>query len=97
MVRCISLLLLVTLLSSCSALKPEVDTTPVVLPTPIVHPASPNPISMRPIHWTVITKGTTAYYGLTTKDYEALSLNMSDIASYMSAQKNIITYYRNIK
>ncbi len=90
------MILSVLALSSCSqSVQPkEIATAPVTVE--IARPSSPNPIVLKDIKWKVINHSDIIYYGLTIKDYEALSVNMQEIKRYLAAQKNIIKYYEAV-
>ena len=89
----------------------QVEVVTVTKPAAVYHPALPNPISTVPVEWKVLTPETmqeylddlnsgnaptNAYYGLSTKGYENLSSNMSEIKRYIRQVLNIIKYYRDL-
>lgn len=90
------MILSVLALSSCSqSVKPvEIATAPVTVA--VAKPSNPSPIVLQDIKWKIINESDTIYYGLTVKDYEALSVNMQEIKRYLAAQKNIIKYYEAV-
>ena len=67
----------------------------------------PRPLSLNDIHFYVVTEDTYAafkqrfekqngvlvFYALSVRDYETLSLNMSEIKRFLAQQKGIISYY----
>lgn len=88
--------LLILALSNCA--KPyqpiEIQAEPVEVS--VTHPPSPNPLVLSNITWKVINLDDKIYYGISVADYELLSANMLEIKRYISAQKNIISYYKNV-
>lgn len=88
--------LIVLAVSSCAKqYEPvEIVTTPVEVS--ISPPRDPNPIVLNNITWKVINLDDKIYYGITVSDYELLSTNMLEIKRYILAQKNIISYYKNV-
>lgn len=88
-------------LSSCSSIKELKIFSSEDQNILIDKPQKPRPIVMRNIQWHVLTKDRIDEYfkkndviiGLSTKDYESLSLNMQDIIRYLRQQKEIIEYY----
>lgn len=76
---------------------------------PMYHPPLPLEIQMVDVDWTVMTpqlmaeylqaleEGSapkSAYYSLTTKEYENLSMNMAEIKRYLQDTLHIIEFYR---
>ena len=70
--------------------------------------ARPKPLKMNGLEWYVVTEetidsffdelkkeqnGVIVFFALTPKDYENLSLNVSDIRRYILQQKELIEYY----
>jgi hypothetical protein len=67
----------------------------------------PRPLSLNDIHFYVVTEDTYAafkqrfekqngvlvFYALSVRDYETLSLNMSEIKRFVAQQGGIISYY----
>ena len=87
----------------------KVEVVTVVQKAPQYHPPLPNAISSLPVEWKVLTPVTmqeylddraegnapdNAYYGLTTKGYENLSTNMSEVKRYIRQVLSIIEYYK---
>lgn len=97
------------LVSACS--KPveeiKVSATPVQKPELVLPYA--DPINLRDVKWTVINKDNyqtvfadleksgqpVAFFALTDKGYENLSLNLGDIRAYIQQQKAIIAAYES--
>lgn len=88
------------MLSACAQTRLDpvvVRDVPVTLP-------QPQPLSLSPVHWTVLTPSTAPaafstqasggssplFLGLSGEDYKALSVNMIDINRYMVEQQAII-------
>jgi len=78
---------------------------------PIYHPPLPYPMSMSDVDWEVITpelmqeyllnleKGDAprrAFYSLSSKEYENLSMDMAEITRYTKDILSIIKYYRSL-
>lgn len=86
---------LVLFLAACSA-----TATPVVVnKTPIIKPASPAPIKLKPVEFAVLTKDTTidgTYYGLTIPNYKNLTYNTHEMLRYIKDQKAENKYYETI-
>lgn len=66
---------------------------------------TPDELSLREVKFIVVTpenavetfnnlKGDKAIFALTAKDYENISLNLSDINAYIQQQKEIIVIYQ---
>lgn len=104
--KILSLLLVTFLLSSCVSQKPlEIRTTPIENQIPIQ--PSPKPLTMNNVTFYVVTEnnfedfkkrflkenGSLVFYAISVQDYEALSLNLSDIERYILQQKQIIIFY----
>ena len=78
---------------------------------PMYHPSLPYPMSLSKVDWEIITpelmqeyldlveKGEAprkAYYALSSKEYENLSLDMAEITRYTKDILSIIKYYREL-
>ena len=78
---------------------------------PIYHPPLPYPMSLSQVDWEIITpelmqeyldlveKGEAprkAYYALSSKEYENLSMDMAEITRYTKDILSIIKYYREL-
>lgn len=70
---------------------------------------NPAPLKLRETKWIIVTRENAerifaeleakgqpiAVFGLTSDGYEALSLNIADIKTYLGTQKEVILQYRN--
>ena len=78
---------------------------------PIYHPPLPYPMSLSDVDWEVMTPERMeeylknlengdapkrAYYSLTSKEYENLSMDMAEITRYTKDILSIIKYYRSL-
>ena len=78
---------------------------------PLYHPPLPYPMSLSKVDWEIITpelmqeyldlvaKGDAprkAYYALSSKEYENLSMDMAEITRYTKDILSIIKYYREL-
>lgn len=87
-----------------------VEVITIAEPSPMYHPPLPIELSMADIDWEILTprimeeylsdlhSGSapeTAYYSLTSKDYENLSMNMAEIKRYIKETLHIIEFYRD--
>ncbi len=78
-------------------------------PIPMYHPPLPIEVQLVDVDWTVLTPDLmtqylidlengsapkTAYYSLTTKEYENLSMNMAELKRYLKDSLHIIEFYR---
>ena len=79
--------------------------------SPIYHPPLPYPMSLSDVDWEVMTPERMeeylknlenwdapkrAYYSLTSKEYENLSMDMAEITRYTKDILSIIKYYRSL-
>jgi len=86
-----------------------VEVITIAEPSPMYHPPLPIELSMADIDWEILTPKLmeeylsdlhlgsapeTAYYSLTSKDYENLSMNMAEIKRYIKETLHIIEFYR---
>lgn len=101
----IALVACLFLISGCSILDKKRTTIVKQEPFMLVHPSSPDEVTMREVKWKVLTpeiaermletdKDKFVFIALTPDHYENLSLNMQEIIRYMKEQKQIIFYYR---
>jgi hypothetical protein len=79
------------LLSGCTEMF-EANRAPLDLP-------NPEPLALRPVKWSVVPleekDGTVVVlFALNEKGYKSLSLNIQDILTYMTLQKQILEEYR---
>ena len=79
-----------------------VDKTPLAI-------AQPDPLSLKPIKWVVITPGTavevfrqlelknkdSVLIGLTDDDYQQLALTIAELRNFIATQRNIIIKYKD--
>ena len=88
-----------------------VEVITVVKKAPTYHPPLPNQIDAVPVEWTVLNPElmqnylddlndgnapTNAWYALTTKGYENLSMNMAEVKRYLRQVISILRYYREL-
>jgi hypothetical protein len=77
----------------------------VTPPAPIVPKA--DPLSLRDVEFIIVTpdnfeevfaklKGDKVLFALTSKGYEDIALNLSDVRAYIQQQKRIIILYENV-
>ena len=86
-----------------------VEVNTIALPAPMYHPPLPMEIQAVGVEWKVLTPEimaeylqlveegkapAVAYYGLTTPQYENLSMNMAEITRYTKDILSIVEYYR---
>jgi hypothetical protein len=97
------------LLSSgaCSSIKDVLEVKTVEIERSIPIQKRPRPLSLNDIHFYVVTpdtrqnfetrfekqNGVLVFYALSVRDYETLSLNMSEIKRFVAQQGGIISYY----
>lgn len=105
----LSLLLCSLLVTACSR-NLSVSTTPVS--APVSQAADPAGVQMLPVSFRVINRDNLeaflaelrqsqstdnpVFVAITTQDYENLALNLADITRYISQQRSIVIYYREI-
>lgn len=92
------------------AVKP-VEVRTIAERPPIYHPPLPYPMSLSNVDWEVMTPEkmriylqnledgnapNRAYYSLSSKEYENLSMDMAEITRYTKDILSIIKYYRSI-
>jgi len=87
----------------------QIETVKVEVKKPPLNLPNPEALQLREVKWVVVTsenatevfeelekKGQPiAVFGLTADGYEALSLNIADIKTYIGTQKEIILQYRD--
>ncbi len=88
--------LLLLALSSCGKTYQPVEVITQPVEVTITPPANPNPMVLNNITWKVLNISDKIYYGISVSDYELLSANMLEIKRYITAQKNIIAYYKQV-
>jgi hypothetical protein len=87
-----------------------VSVTTIAKQQPMYHPPLPMEVQMDPVDWEILTpdsmqlyldnleKGEAprrAYYTLSSKEYEHLSMDMADITRYITEILGIIRFYRD--
>lgn len=99
------------LLTSCGGSSSiDIQTKPVETVT--AQAADPAAVSMLPVRFRVVNRqnldkllaelrdsqgsDNPVFIAITTQDYENLVLNLADLTRYISQQKSVIVYYRNI-
>ena len=105
------LLSLVTGCSMIPSQTKPVEVMTIAKPTPLYHPPLPMELQLVDIDWEVLTpelmaeylklveEGNAprqAYYALSTKDYENLSVNTAEQKRYIKQVLSIIEYYREL-
>lgn len=104
------LLWVVLLLSACGSDSLDVHIEPVQVP--VAEAADPVGVQMLPVRFRVINRdnlegfltemrssqGTdnVVFLAITTQDYENLALNLADLKRYITQQKSVIVYYKNM-
>ena len=87
----------------------QIETVKVEVSKPALNLPNPEPLSLRETKWVVITKENAdkifeeleakgqpvALFALTADGYEALSINIADIKTFIGTQKEIIIQYRD--
>ena len=87
-----------------------VSVTTIAKQQPMYHPPLPMEVQMDPVDWEILTpdsiqlyldnlkKGEAprrAFYSLSSKEYENLSMDMADITRYITEILGIIRFYRD--
>ena len=87
-----------------------VSVTTIAKQQPMYHPPLPMEVQMDPVDWEILTpdsiqlyldnlkKGEAprrAFYSLSSKEYENLSMDMADITRYITEILGIIKFYRD--
>lgn len=88
-----------------------VEVVRVEVPAPVYHPVLPDKISPLQVEWTVLTPDlmreyitdldnneapVNIWYAVSTKGYENLSANMSEVKRYIRQVLNIVDYYKGL-
>lgn len=87
----------------------QVEVQKVEVEKPRLNLPNPAPLKLRETKWIIVTRENAerifaeleakgqpiAVFGLTSDGYEALSLNIADIKTYLGTQKEVILQYRN--
>ena len=107
-ILCISCLLVITNCSMIPTAQP-VKVVTIAEPVPMYHPPLPLELGMVDIDWEILTPQlmidylasyedgsapATAYYSLTSKEYENLSMNMAEIKRYLRDTLSVIKFYK---
>lgn len=86
-----------------------VEVVTIAEPMPMYHPPLPLEVQLVDVDWSVLTPELmaeylqrveageaprSAYYALTTKEYENLSMNMAELKRYLKDTMHIIEFYR---
>ncbi len=105
----ISCLFVIANCSMMPSAKP-VEVVTIAEPVPLYHPPLPLEVGLVDIDWEILTpelmkeylenyeNGSApaiAYYSLTSKEYENLSMNMAEIKRYLRDTLSIVKYYRD--
>ena len=100
---------LITNCSMMPSAKP-VEVRTIAEPVPIYHPPLPLEVGLVDIDWEILppdlmkeyledyengSAPAIAYYSLTSKEYENLSMNMAEIKRYLRDTLSIVKYYRD--
>ena len=87
----------------------SVEVITIAEPVPMYHPPLPLEVQLVDIDWVILTPElmkdylvdyedgsapATAYYSLTSKEYENLSMNMAEIKRYLRDTLSVIKFYR---
>lgn len=98
------------LLAACGSDSLDVNVEPVKVP--VAEAADPVGVQMLPVRFRVVNKDNlesflaemranqgsdnAVFIAITTQDYENLALNLADLKRYISQQKSVIVYYKNM-
>jgi len=106
----VSLALLVSGCSMMGERVKPVSVTTIAKKQPMYHPPLPMEVQMDPVEWEILTpdsmklyldnleKGEAprrAFYSLSSKEYEHLSMDMADITRYITEILGIVKFYRD--
>jgi len=106
----LSLALIVSGCSMIQPKAKPVSVTTIAKQQPMYHPPLPMEVQMDPVDWEILTpdsmqlylenlgKGEAprrAFYSLSSKEYENLSMDMADITRYITEVLGIIRFYRD--
>lgn len=105
----ISLVILTTSCSMIPTQTKPIEVVTIAERPPMYHPPLPLELQMEDVDWEILTpelmeeylklveEGNAprqAYYALTTKEYENLSMNMAEITRYIKETLGIVEFYR---
>ncbi len=98
------------LLAACDSSTLDVQVEPTQVP--VAEAADPVGVQMLPVRFRVVNKDNlesflaemrasqgsdnAVFIAFTTQDYENLALNLADLKRYISQQKSVIVYYKNM-
>ena len=106
----VSLAILVSGCSMMGERVKPVSVTTIAKKQPMYHPPLPMEVQMDPVEWEILTpdsmklyldnleKGEAprrAFYSLSSKEYEHLSMDMADITRYITEILGIVKFYRD--
>lgn len=105
--KILSLLLLLSILSSCSLLPKEVTVQTKFVERNIPIVGHPQGVNLYPVQFYAVTSdnfedfrerfekdfGDFVFFAISVPDYENLALNMGELKRYLDQQKTIIVYY----
>jgi hypothetical protein len=109
-INSIVMLIILTNCSMIPTSTKPVEVVTIAEPVPMYHPPLPLEVQMVDIDWEILTpeimkeyledyeNGSApaiAYYSLTSKEYENLSMNMSEIKRYLRDTLSIVKFYRD--
>ena len=109
-INSIVMLIILTNCSMIPTSTKPVEVITIAEPVPMYHPPLPLEVQMVDIDWEILTpeimkeyledyeNGSApaiAYYSLTSKEYENLSMNMAEIKRYLRDTLSIVKFYRD--
>tara|TARA_R100000951_G_scaffold90459_1_gene78749 strand:- start:153 stop:542 length:390 start_codon:yes stop_codon:yes gene_type:complete len=109
LINSLVMLMILTNCSMLPTAKP-VEVVTIAEPVPMYHPPLPLEVQMVDIDWAILTPEimkeyledyedgsapAIAYYSLTSKEYENLSMNMAEIKRYLRDTLSIVKFYRD--
>lgn len=108
--KMVTLIASAAILAGCASTK-KLDITTTPTQYQIYQPAPPAPVKMSKIKFRVVTKenldqfiaeeakkqgnSNPVFVVMSTKDYQAMSLNLAELKRYIDQQKQIIVYYQS--
>ena len=111
MIKSVLVLFLISL-SACGGTISEINVTTKPVEITLAETADPNGVTMLPVYFNVINKDNLqefllklktlqggdnpVFFAISTRDYENLILNFSDLRRYIEQQQAIILYYRQV-
>lgn len=109
-INSVVMLIILTNCSMIPTSTKPVEVVTIAEPVPMYHPPLPLEVQMVDIDWEILTpeimkeyledyeNGSApaiAYYSLTSKEYENLSMNMAEIKRYLRDTLSIVKFYRD--